>query len=211
MLKLFYAPGACSLAPHIALEEAGADYEAVRVNFAEGEQRKPEYHAINPTGRVPALVTDWGVLTENPVILGYIAQSFPDAHLADNDDSFAFGTMQAFNCYISSTLHVAFAHSFRAERYADAPEAIAAVKAKAPSSVATAFKLIEEKLSDGRPFVHGGAYTVSDPYLFVMTRWLVRDNMPGLEAFPLSAAHMRRLHERPAVQRVLEHEGLNPL
>jgi glutathione S-transferase len=103
MLKLYYAPHACSLAPHIALEEAGADYEPVLVNFAEGEQRGAEYAKINPKGRVPALVTDRGVLTENPVILGYIAQTFPDAKLADNDDSFAFGNMQAFNCYIAST------------------------------------------------------------------------------------------------------------
>lgn len=71
MLKLFYSPGACSLAPHIALEETGAAYEAVKVSFADGEQNKPEYRAINPKGRVPALATDRGVLTENPAILGY--------------------------------------------------------------------------------------------------------------------------------------------
>jgi glutathione S-transferase len=211
MLKLYYAPRACSLAPHIALEEAGADYEGVLVNFAEAEQRSPEYLKLNPKGRVPTLVTDKGVLTENPVILGYIAQTFPEAKLADNDDSFAFGTMQAFNCYLSSTVHVAFAHGSRAERYADDPAAIAAIKAKAPTLVASAFALIEEKLADGRPFVHGDAYTVSDPYLFVMTRWLAREGMPGTPCFPFAEAHMRRLNERPAVRRALEHEGLKPL
>ena len=211
MLKLYYAPRACSLAPHIALEEAAADYQPVLVNFAEGEQKSPDYLKINPKGRVPALVTDKGILTENPVILGYIAQTFPDAKLADNEDSFAFGNMQAFNCYIASTVHVAFAHGFRAERYAEDPAAIAAIKAKAPDLVTSAFALIEEKLADGRPFVHGDAYTVSDPYLFVMTRWLERDGMPGTERFPLAEAHMRRLNARPAVQRALEHEGLKPL
>ena len=211
MLKLYYAPSACSLAPHIALEEAGADYEAVRVNFADAEQRGPAYRRINPKGRVPVLVTEKGVLTENPVILGHIAQTYPEAKLADNDDSFAFGNVQAFNLYICSTVHVAFAHAFRAERYADDPAVIAAIRAKAPDLVTSAFALIEEKLSDGRPFVHGEAYTVSDPYLFTMTRWLARDGMPGIEAFPFSAAHMRRLNQRPAVQRALEHEGLNPL
>ncbi len=211
MLKLFYHPNSCSLASHIALEEAGADYAAERIDFASGQQRGPEYLAINPKGRVPALLTDKGILTESPVILGYIAQTFPDAKLAENEDSFAFGNMQAFNCYISSTLHIAFAHAFRAERYADDPAAIAAIRAKAPASVAAAFDLIEDKLSDDRPFVHGDAYTVSDPYLFVMTRWLDRDGMPGTDRFPRAQAHMRRLNARPAVRRVLEHEGLKPL
>ncbi|MCQ8856631.1 glutathione S-transferase N-terminal domain-containing protein, partial [Escherichia coli] len=86
----FYAPGACSLASHIALEEAGADYEAIKLDFSQGEQRRPEYLKINPKGRVPVLVTDKGVLTESPVILGYIAQTHPDANLANNDDSYAF-------------------------------------------------------------------------------------------------------------------------
>jgi glutathione S-transferase len=211
MLKLYYAPRACSLAPHIALEEAGAEYDRVLVDFSEADQRGPEYLKINPKGRVPALVTDKGVLTENPVILGYIAQTFPEAKLADNDDSFAFGNMQAFNCFIASTVHVAFAHGFRAERYADGDAAIAAVRAKAPALVTSAFALIEEKLADGRPFVHGATYTVSDPYLFTMTRWLDRDGMPGVARFPLARAHMRRLNARPAVQRALEHEGLKPL
>ena len=210
MLKLFYHPGSCSLASHIALEEAGADYDTVNVSFADGEQRAAEYLKINPKGRVPALVTDRGVLTENLAILGYIAQTFADAQLADNEDSFAFGDVQAFNGYIASTVHVAFAHAFRAERYADGA-AVQAVRAKAPSLVRDAYALIEDKLADGRPFVHGQRYTVSDPYLFTMTRWLVRDGMPGLGDFPGAAAHMRRLNGRPAVQRALEHEGLKPI
>jgi glutathione S-transferase len=82
MLTLFYAPTACSLASHIALEEAQADFEARRVDFAAGEQRSPDYLAINPKGRVPALVTPRGVLTETPAILAFIAQSFPEARLA---------------------------------------------------------------------------------------------------------------------------------
>ena len=74
MLKLFYAPGSCALASHIAFEEAGANYEAVRVDLLAKDQRKPEYLAINPKGRVPALVTDKGVLTENPAILAFIGR-----------------------------------------------------------------------------------------------------------------------------------------
>ena len=76
MFKLFYAPHTCALASHIALEEAGAAYEAVRLDFRANDQRKPEYLAINPKGRVPALVTEIGILTETPAILAFVAQSF---------------------------------------------------------------------------------------------------------------------------------------
>src|SRR5947209_20001092 len=123
MLKLYYAPGTCALASHIALEEAGASYETVRLNFKNEDQKKPEYLAINPKARVPALVTDRGILTETPAILAYIAQSFPRAQLAPLDDPFAFARVQAFNSYLCSTVHVAHAHRMRGYRWADAPAA----------------------------------------------------------------------------------------
>src|ERR687886_1496416 len=99
MLKLFYAVGTCALASHITLEEAGAEYETVRLDFAAGDQRKPEYLKVNPKGRVPALITDRGVLTETPAILAYIAQVFPKAKLAPLDDPFDFAQVQSFNSY----------------------------------------------------------------------------------------------------------------
>ena len=82
MIKLYYSPGACSTASYLALEEAGADYSVERVNFAANQQQSPEYKAINPKGRVPAMITDRGVLTETPAILAFIAQSYPNAKLA---------------------------------------------------------------------------------------------------------------------------------
>src|ERR1700761_3066230 len=99
MYKLYYAPGTCALASHIALEEAGADYTANRLDFKANQQQSPDYLKINYKGRVPALVTDRGVITETPAILGYIAQTFPKAKLAPVDDPFAFGQVQAFNNY----------------------------------------------------------------------------------------------------------------
>lgn len=207
MLKLFYAPGTCALASHIALEEAEAEYELIRLDFKDAEQRKPEYLKINPKGRVPALATDRGVLTENPVILGYVAQTHPDARLAPNDDSFAFGDMQAFNMFLAATVHPAFAHRFRPERYVDGEECRKAVQAKAPEALGGYFELIEEKLADGRPWVHGQDYTVSDGYLIVFTRWLER-NFPDVAGrFPKTLAHRRRVEERPAVQRALAQES----
>jgi glutathione S-transferase len=90
MMKLYYTADTCSLASHIALNDAGADYSTVRISFASEEQGKPEYMPVNPKGRVPALVTDRGILTETPAILAFIAQSFPEARLAPLDDPFRF-------------------------------------------------------------------------------------------------------------------------
>ena len=149
MLKLFYALGSCSLASHIALEEAGADYQLVSMNTKAGDQRTPEYLAVNPNGRVPALATERGVLTETPAILAYVAQSFPQARLAPLDDPFAFARAQAFNSYLCSTVHVAHAHRHRGYRWADAPEALAEMTRKVPESVATCFQLIEDELLAG--------------------------------------------------------------
>jgi glutathione S-transferase len=118
MLKFYYARGTCALASHIALQEAGAAYTAERIDFKSNQQNSPEYLAINPKGRVPSLVTDRGVLTETPAMLGFIAQSFPAAKLAPLDDAFAFAQLQAFNSYLCSTVHVAHAHKGRGYRWA---------------------------------------------------------------------------------------------
>ena len=96
MLKFYYAPGTCALASHLALEFAGADYEGVRLDFSKQEQRSPAYLQINPKGRVPALVTDRGILTETPALLQYISQSFPQAGLAPLDDPFLLARVNEF-------------------------------------------------------------------------------------------------------------------
>ncbi len=210
MLKLFYAPNACSLAPHIALNEAGGDYQAVKVDTANREHHSPAYLAVNPRARVPSLVTDRGTLTEVPVILGFIARNFPKAELAPLD-GFDFFQMQSFNSYLSSTLHITFAHVFRPERYADSDAAKADMRAKAPTSLAEQFQLIEDRFSDGREWVHGAHYTVSDPYLYVFTRWLERGGTGGIARLPRLADHRARIQKRDAVARTLEQEGLAPV
>ncbi|HEY0266446.1 MAG TPA: glutathione S-transferase C-terminal domain-containing protein [Rhizomicrobium sp.] len=211
MLKLFYSPNACSLAPHIALIEAKADFEAVRVDFKNGEQRTPAFLAINPKGRVPALATPRGVLTENPVILGWIATLYPDAHLRPDGDFFDFSEMQSFNMYLAGTVHIAFAHLFRAERWADSDAAQAEMRAKVPSTLAQVFQLVEARLADGRPWVMGTQYTVADPYLYVFARWLERDGAGGSSGLPRTRAHRDRMQQRQAVQTVLAAEGIAPL
>jgi glutathione S-transferase len=207
MLKLYYAPGACSLASHIVLEEAGAPYTSQRVNLKNGEQRSPEYLKINPKGRIPALVTERGILTESPVIMGYIAQEFPAAKLANQDDSFAFGDMQAFNLFLTATVHVAFAHVFRPTRYGDGDAVAAAMRSKASASLDESFAMIDSKMSDGRPYVHGDRYTISDPYLLVFSRWLDRADLGPVDKFERVAAHRKRIEDRAAVKKVLAAEA----
>jgi glutathione S-transferase len=201
MLKLYYAPNTCALASHISLEEAGAAYDAVRINFADGEQRKPEYLAVNPKGRVPALATARGILTETPAILAFVAQSFPAAGLAPLDDAFAFAQVQAFNSYLCSTVHVAHAHRLRGSRWADDETAIEAMKKKVPQSVGDCFDMIEREMMAG-PWVMGSDYTISDPYLFTIARWLEGDGV-DIRRFPKVHDHYRRMEARPAVQRAL--------
>ncbi len=203
-MKLFYFPHTCALASQIALEDAGAAYELVRVDFFANEQRKPEYLAVNPKGRVPALVTARGVLTETPAILAFIAQSFPSARLAPLDDPFAFAEVQAFNSYLCSTVHVAHAHRMRGYRWADDPAAIAEMQRKVPASVGEAFALIEHGMLRG-PWVMGEAYTICDPYLFTLAQWLEADGV-DLAKLPRVLDHRARMAERPSVKKALAEE-----
>ena len=201
MLKLFYAPGTCALASRIALEEAGADYEIARLNFAENQQRSEEYLKINPKGRVPALVTDKGVLTETPAILIYVAQAFPAANLAMLDDPFEFARLQAFNSYIASTVHVNHAHGRRGPRWANQQSSFDDMKAKVPETMLSSMRLIELDFFEG-PWVMGEQYTVADAYLYTMARWLEGDGV-DINDLPIIGDHRERMSARPAVQRAL--------
>jgi glutathione S-transferase len=202
-MKLYYAIGTCALASHIALEESGADYTPVRVDFRAEEQRKPDYLAINPKGRVPALVTERGVLTETPAILAYVAQSFPKTW-PTLDDPFKFARAQAFNNYLCSTVHVAHAHRMRGTRWADDPAAIAEMKRKVPQTVGECFALIERWMFTG-PWVMGDSYTICDPYLFTLAQWLEADGV-DLAGLPKVADHRARMADRPAVAKAVAQE-----
>ena len=206
MMKFFYAPNSCALASHLALEQVGAPYEACRVDFAQGQQKAPEFLAVNPKGRVPALVTERGVLTETPAILAYICQTFPAAKLAPIDDPFAFAQVQSFNSYLCATVHVAHAHRYRGERWADDPAAIAAMQQKVPQTMAACFELIEHDLFRG-PYVMGNDYTVCDMYLFTICRWLAGDGV-DIRRFPKVAEFQQRMFADPVVKKVLAlHSG----
>jgi glutathione S-transferase len=205
MLKLYYAPGTCALASHIALEECGAPYTVERVDFKANQQNSPDYLKINPKGRVPTLVTDHGVLTETPAVLAFIAQSFPKAKLAPLDDIFAFAQAQAFNSYLCSTLHVAHAHKMRGYRWAAEESSFADMKRMIPKTVGASFALVERDMLKG-PWVMGEAFTICDIYLFTVAQWLEGDGV-DLAALPKVVDHRNRTAARPAVKKVLEVEA----
>lgn len=206
MLKLYYAAHTCSLATHIVLEEVGADYSTVRVDFGKEQQKSPDYLKVNPKARVPALVTDRGILTETPAMLVYVAQSFPKSRLALMDDPFAFAQVQAFNSYLCSHLHVAHAHRMRGHRWVDADDkaSIAAMQRKVPESVGAAFDMIEREMLKG-PWVMGEHYTICDSYLFTLAQWLEADGVDPAR-IPRVIDHRRRMAERPGVKKAIAEE-----
>lgn len=201
MLTLHYAPNSCALATLILLEELGLDYELVRIDLKAGQQRGDDYLAINPAGRVPALATPAGVLTETPALLHYLAQGSPLAPAAP----FEQARLLAFASYLCATVHVAHAHGMRGYRWADEPAALAAMRAKVPVSVTQAFAVVEDHLLAG-PWVLGEAYSFGDPYLFTLAQWLESD---GADVARLRRvlAHRKRMRARPAVRRALAREA----
>jgi glutathione S-transferase len=206
MLKLYYAPGTCALASHIALEEAGADYETERLDFKRNQQNSAEYLAINPKGRVPSLITDRGALTETPAILAFIAQCFPQARLAPLEDPYGFAEVQAFNSYLCATVHVAHAHRVRGYRWATEESSLADMKQMVPKTVGACFALIERDMLRG-PWVMGEQYTICDPYLYTIGTWLEGDGV-DLSVLPRVMDHRKRMAERPAVRAALaEQQG----
>lgn len=207
-LKFYYSPGACALASHIALEEAGAEFEPIRVALAKGEQNTPEYRRINPKGRVPALGVDDWVITENPAILRYVARSYPAAKLWPEDPR-AEAACTEWMAWMSSGVHVAYAHIRRAERYATGDAAIENVKEKGRETCREIWTAIDAKLAKG-PWAASDQYSVADGYLQVFWNW-GKGPVLGYDManeFPNWTAHARRLAERPAVQRAFAREEL---
>jgi len=206
VLTLYYAPHTCALATHIVLEEVGAEYAGKRIDFATNQQRSPEYLGINPKGRVPALVTDRGILTETPAMLVYVAQSFPETGLAPMDDPFLFAEIQSFNSWLCSHLHVAHAHRMRGYRWVDADDrhSIAAMQRKVPQSVGESFGMVEREMLKG-PWVMGERYTICDPYLFTLAQWLEADGVDPA-TIPRVIDHRRRMAERSTVKKAISQE-----
>jgi glutathione S-transferase len=204
MFTLYYAAHTCSLASHIALEDAGAKYELHRIDFSKTHQQSPDYLKINPKARVPAMVTPRGILTETPAMLAFIAQSFPNARLAPLEDAFAFAELQSFNSYLCSTLHVAHAHRMRGHRWAYEESSFVDMQRKVPESVGACYDLIEVQMFKG-PWVMGNNYTIADAYLFTLAQWLEGDGVDP-KRIPRVMEHRSRMSERPNVKKSIAEE-----
>lgn len=204
-MKLYYAPGACSFASHIALEELGVKYQAVKLNLAEGDQRKPEYLKLNPRAAVPTLVVDGEVMTENPGILAYLAGGNPKKGLWPEDtwhQAKAISTM----AWLSNTVHVAYRHYVRPARYSDDESTHESIKANGKQSFHDCLKEIDGLLK-AREWAIGDRYSVIDGYLLVFYRWGIRAGLPVKDL-----ANYTRLVDkvlaRPAVKKVMTDEGI---
>ncbi|MGB1756238.1 MAG: glutathione S-transferase family protein [Pseudomonadales bacterium] len=222
-LILYYSSGACSMASHIGLKESGLPFEARPVNLFKGDQRAESFLALNPKGRIPLLLTSAGPISESPAILEYVASMAPEAGLVPKDP-YRAAKMRAFNSYLCATVHVAHAHGPRGQRWADSESALAELKAKVPSTMLAAFRLIEDELANGSgapadergrssrsgPWVLGDAYSVCDAYLYTFARWLELDGVDTSE-LPFVMAHRRLMETRPAVQTVIKVEGVAPM
>jgi glutathione S-transferase len=203
MLTLYYSPGACSLAPHIVLEETGVPYALQLVSIPKGEQQAPEYLKVNPRGKIPALRTEESVLTENVAILTYIARSFPQARLLP-EEPIDMGRCISHMAWLSNSVHPVFTHIVRPGRFANDETAHGNLKATGREN---AWKLLQELdgLLAGGEWVLGSRYSVADPYTLVIYGWGKGHGMP-VEQLEYYTAFKTRMLQRPAVRTVLERE-----
>jgi len=200
---LYSVPGSCSFASHVALEMAGADYE-VRLAPREQGRTAEAFFEINPKGRVPALVTPDGLLTETPAILCYIAQTYSHAHLAPMSNPWLFAQVQSFSAYLCATVHVAHAHGHRGYRWADQKASFQDMTRKVPQTMGACFRLIEKEMLQA-PWVLGEDFSVCDIYLLAIARWLEADKVDTTKLIKV-LDHRARMLRLPDVQKVLAEE-----
>jgi glutathione S-transferase len=203
-MKLYHSPGACSLGIHVLLEESGAPFELARLNLAEGEQRKPEFAAVNRKGKVPTLVRDDGtVLTEFPAIAWWLALTNPGAKLLPGDVEGQARALEALD-YIVGTIHgQGFGRMFRPTKFTPREADQEEVKAQGRQMFLEGMRLMDEQLG-GKEWLLGD-FSITDAALFYVEFWAGR---MGINLPPNCAAHFARMKARPAVRRAMEKEGL---
>jgi glutathione S-transferase len=204
-IKLYYAPGACSLASHITIEELGIPYETQKMNLAEGDQRKPEYLKINPRGRVPAVVVGKEVITENVGIITYFAGGYPDKGLWP-EKTWDQAKLVSTLAWLSNSVHPSYTHIVRPERFVDDEGGKEAVKTKAKETFWGYLGEIDRLLA-GQKWCIANKYTPADAYLLVFYRWANRQKMPVKDLANYTAL-INRVLSRPAVHKVMADEGI---
>ncbi len=203
MLHLYTAKGTCGRATLIALEEAWVGYDLTVLDFSKEAQKTPDFLAVNPKGRVPALVTGDGVLTETPALLGYVAATHPEAELLPTEP-FARAAADEMMAHLCANVHPAHAHIRRGHRWADDPAAIAELTRKGPEVVEGTMRWVEDKLTG--EWVAGARYSLADAYLFTVANWMEADGI-DMDTLPRIRDHRARVAERPATKRALEKEA----
>ena len=198
-MQLYYAPNTIAVATAIALEEAGLEYEAVRIDFAAKEQTGAAYAQINPKGRVPALAVDGGILTETPALLEYIAELVPEKQLVP-EGMIERARMREVISYLASTMHVNHAHKLRGARWASKPASYKDMKAKVPQTMAASCDFICRQGLRG-PFVLGEAFSVADCHLYPICTWLEGDGVT-LADYPKIQKFMAAMEARDSVRAV---------
>lgn len=200
-MKLYYSPGACSLSPHIALREAGLDFEAIQVDLgAKTTKAGADYRKVNPKGAVPALEIDGGqVLTEGAAIVQYIADKKPGAKLAPAAGTTERYRLQEWLNYIASEVHKGFSPLFN-------PKAPDEWKATVKEMLGGKFDYLSKQL-DGKSYLMGDTFTVADGYLFTILSWAKPMGI-DLAKWPVLKAYADRVAARPAVGAALKAEGL---
>lgn len=199
MKKLYWAKGACSFAPHVVLEEIGERYEAVQVD--PNVPRPPGYP--HPRGHVPVLVEDGFVLTEAHAIMVYVGEMLMPAPGTKER-----GRVHELCGILSSAVHVAYRQIRRPARFTDDEAAFNGIKKHGHAYMTRLMTELEERVGKG-PWAIGEQYTIADPYVVIMHRWGHTAEL-DMSKFPALKAHSERVRARPAVQRVIEREGLNP-
>lgn len=219
MYRLYYSPGACSLAVHIVLEEIGAPYETELVSSKPGGRAQTaEWRAINPKGRVPALGGVPGriggaddLLTEAHAILFYLGRTHPAARLWPADVAEEARCIEWMNWLASNVHAMSYGQIWRPQRFVVEEKDVAAVNAKGQQNVREQYAYIESLLGDGREWAVSGGYTVVDPYLLVFFQWGRRIGLDMRGTCPAWTRLTERVVARPAVQRVLAEEGIKVL
>ena len=202
MLKLYYAPGTISIAVAITLEEAALPYEAIKIDFKTAEQTQPDYLAMNPKGRVPALVLDDGtVLTETGALLEYIAAIAADKNLVPADPKDA-AHMRSAMYYLASTMHVAHAHKMRGSRWATQQSSFDDMTAMVLQTMSACAAYVDTHILRG-DYVLGDNFSIADPYLFIVCNWLSGDGV-DVALYPKILNFMTEMKQRASVRTIYE-------
>jgi glutathione S-transferase len=203
----YYAPTACSLAVHIALEEAGVEFEPRGLDLAEGEQTSPGFLAVNPQGRVPAMVVDGRTVTEVPALLAYVASLAPDRHLVPPAGSLAFARCFEWLGFLSSNLHIAYAQFRRPTRFLPASSGcLAELSEEGKRNTIGFFQEVERRLGDD--WAAGGAYSIADMNLVPYYTWAWRLDLDMAAECPRWTALFRKVTARAAARRAIDREAL---